>query len=120
MGEREREDALLDMGGELVRHPGRPPLPGTKSLQAPGEDLPLPAVVGGVVDPHRTACCSDVAELSGKGKQPHPLTVNDIIECQAAPPSVTTARSKRRMRRLSLDVWEPRPNVSGELGVSSG
>ncbi len=106
IGKGERQDPMLHVRRELVRHPRAPALLGPQRLQAPHQDLSTPAVEGRGMHAHDPARLTDVAELTRQGKQSHPLSVDDIIESQAASPFGATWWSRRRMRRLSLSVWE--------------
>jgi hypothetical protein len=59
MGEREGEDALLEVRPELVGHARAAALSHSESLQAPAVDAALPAVVGRVVHAHGSAGGAD-------------------------------------------------------------
>src|ERR1700756_2538935 len=43
--QRERDDPLLQVRADLIRHPRPPPLPHVQRLKAPAVDLALPSVI---------------------------------------------------------------------------
>jgi hypothetical protein len=55
VGDRERDDALLDQHRELVRHPWPAALARAQHLKPVAVDLLLPGVIGRAVDPKRPA-----------------------------------------------------------------
>jgi hypothetical protein len=118
MSKGEGQDPLLDMGGQLVGHPGTSTFTWSKRLQAPGQDLPAPPVERGAVHAHDPARLRDVAELTSKREQSHPLPMDDIIERQAAPPSGRLAGRTEDAPLVFGRVGRP-ADLSAELGVSS-
>jgi hypothetical protein len=70
MAEREGDHPLLDQHTGLIRHPRHAAFPGPQDLGTVAVQLPLPAVVGGGVNAHRTAPSTDVAQLGGDGEGP--------------------------------------------------
>ena len=103
MAEGEGDDPLLELA-RLVGHPGRPALAGPEHLEPPGRPVPTGSRWTGGSRRSGTPPGRCRARLRGEHSKTEPM--DDIIGGQAAPPSVTTGRSKRRMRRLSLWVWE--------------
>jgi hypothetical protein len=118
VGERERQDPMLDVRRELVRHPRPTTLAWPEGLESPGEDLASPPVERGRVHAHDPARLAHVAELTGEGEQSHPMPMDDIIERQAVPPLARLAGRTKDAPLVSCGVGGL-PEVSGELGVSS-
>jgi len=75
------DDALLEVGAELVGHPRSPALAHLQGFQAPAVDLALPAIVGRAIDPHRPAGGRDVAQLLGEGEQPQAESDEHVMLC---------------------------------------
>jgi hypothetical protein len=76
VGDREREDSLLDHPRQLVGHLRAPALAGAEDLGPVALDLPLPGVVGRAMDPegptglrHRGPA-GEVEELQAVAEQP--------------------------------------------------
>jgi hypothetical protein len=78
MAEREGDDALLEVGADLVRHPRAPALPDPQRLQSPAVDPGLPAVVGRVVDAHLPAGRANADLLRQRG-QPQAESEQHVI-----------------------------------------
>src|SRR5262249_55069858 len=78
MGEGERDDPLLQMRPQLVRHPRPTPFPDPECLQAPAVDPLLPAVVGRVVDAHRWTGRTDT-DLAREREKAQAEAEEDVI-----------------------------------------
>jgi hypothetical protein len=84
--ESEGDDPALDQRGELVGHARPAPLPRAQDLQSMPLDHPLPAVVGGAVDPESAAggrnsdAAGQVDELQPVAERGrHPQTCGSLL-----------------------------------------
>jgi len=85
MGERERDDPLLDKRRELVGHPRPAPLARAQHLQAVAIDLAFPVVERRAVHPERAAGCRD-ADPAREVEQLQPIAEEHVILRHATPP----------------------------------
>ncbi len=84
VGDREREDALLDDAREGIWHLRAPALARPEHLQARGVDLTLPAVVGRAVDAERPAGARNVG-ARGEIEELQAIAEQHVILSHAAP-----------------------------------
>jgi hypothetical protein len=83
--EREGDDALLEVGPDLVGHPRPPALAHVERLKTPPIDALFEAVVGRTIHAHRATRRRDVAQLVGRREPAKTESDEHVVLCHRSP-----------------------------------